>query len=272
MNNIPNKIKQPSQCCVYCGKSYKLKTNLNKHVVLCEIIDKSRRKKTTIIEEEDILPSQSQMYKMIVELTLKYNKLEQKMELMSKFVEKKKKKVNVLDWLESNIKPEFIFDNLHENINIFENDINMLFNNNFMDVFNFILTRELFEHKNKDVYPIFAFIQKQNVVYIYGTNTNNTNNKNSANDMSWYEISKPTLISILNKLQNKILKLLIEWKKNNQEQINNSDKISEMYNKALMKLMIIDFKNDTIYSKVKSLIYNKMKNDIKSLVEYEFEF
>ena len=67
---------------------------------------------------------------MILELALKYNKLEEKVELMSKWVDKKKKKINVLDWLNtsSNIKPELIFDNLADNMTILESDLNILFN------------------------------------------------------------------------------------------------------------------------------------------------
>jgi hypothetical protein len=36
--NVPNKIKQPPQCCNYCGKIYKTRANLDKHINLCELI------------------------------------------------------------------------------------------------------------------------------------------------------------------------------------------------------------------------------------------
>ena len=36
-NEIPNRIKQPSQCCINCGKSYIKRVNLDKHLVICEI-------------------------------------------------------------------------------------------------------------------------------------------------------------------------------------------------------------------------------------------
>ena len=35
-NIINNRIKQPSQCCVICGKTYKKRTTLDKHIVTCE--------------------------------------------------------------------------------------------------------------------------------------------------------------------------------------------------------------------------------------------
>ena len=90
-------------CCEYCGKGYKRRVNLDKHFILCEIVYKAKKKDRKVDKEaEEIdseLPSQKQMYKMLLELALKYNKLEEKVELMNKWVDKKKKKINVLDWL-----------------------------------------------------------------------------------------------------------------------------------------------------------------------------
>ena len=47
--DIPNRIKQPAKCCVHCGKSYKKKTNLDKHIIVCELLHNSKNK-TTIDE------------------------------------------------------------------------------------------------------------------------------------------------------------------------------------------------------------------------------
>jgi hypothetical protein len=68
------------------------------------------------------------------------------------------------------------------------------------------------------------------------------------------------------------MKVLSEWKQINKNQMNNSDKLCEQYNKGLMKIIAIDFKNDIIYNKMRSLFYNKLKTDMKTIIEYEFEF
>ena len=52
ISNIPNKIKQSAQCCVHCGKGYKTRTNLEKHLVLCELLHKSKRTSLNDDEEE----------------------------------------------------------------------------------------------------------------------------------------------------------------------------------------------------------------------------
>ena len=84
MNIIPNKIKQPAQCCVHCGKSYKKRENLNKHLNLCELLHKSKKAGPLIIEDDEPLPSQRKMYQMLLELGQKYNRMEEKMEEMNK--------------------------------------------------------------------------------------------------------------------------------------------------------------------------------------------
>jgi hypothetical protein len=55
-------------------------------------------------------------------------------------------------------------------------------------------------------------------------------------------------------------------------EINNDDNFDTLCDKTLIKLMNIDFKQDAILSKIKSQMFNKLKTDMKMLIEYEFEF
>ena len=65
-------------CCEYCGKEYKRRINHDKHIILCEIVYKARKKDKRIDKEtEEVneeLPSTKQMYKMFLELALKKKK------------------------------------------------------------------------------------------------------------------------------------------------------------------------------------------------------
>jgi hypothetical protein len=256
--------------CECCGKEYKRKINLDKHFILCEIVHKAKMKdKRTDKETEEIndeLPSPKQMYKMFLELALKYNKLEEKFELMNKWVDKTKKKINVLDWLNtsSNLKPELIFDNLADSINILDSDVDLLFNSDFYDTLTEIFIRNIY-NKNETEIPLFSFIQKTNTIYVY-------NKDITTLESVWVELSRDKLIYFLNKVHFKIVKCLTEWNKKNLDKLNSSDKMAEIYTKAKIKVMGIDFKHEQTLSKVRLSIYNKMKKDMKALIEYEFEF
>jgi hypothetical protein len=251
--------------CHYCAKKYKTRNSLEKHTILCEIIYKSNNRNNSKLrsddEQEDELPSQKRLYQMLLELGCKYNRLEEKVNEMNKYIVKKKKKINVLEWLNMNVKPECVFDNLHEQINVSDEDIKYLFENSFMDMLNILFSKTIYvdDETNK---VIFAFVQKSGLFYIY----EKMHEKNE-----WIQLSRDKLILFLNRCHKKIFRALIEWKKSNLSKIMEDDKCAMEYDKTNAKLMSVDFKQENTLNKVKTMMYNQMKTDMKNLIEYEFE-
>jgi hypothetical protein len=263
LQKIPNKIKQCQQCCVHCGKSYKTRTNLEKHLLLCELLHKRKTTRLVLEEEEDMpIPSQKRMYHLLLELGQKYIKLEEKVEEINKYVVKKKKKINILEWLNANITPNILFDSLQEHIHITYTNVEFLFNNSFYDTLNEIFVNTIYTI-NEMEHHIFAFIQRNNTFYIYDKVEGNN---------EWSELTNEKLTRFLNKIQMKISKSFYEWKKLHLQEINDNDKVSILYDKAMIKLMSVEFKQESVLSKIKSIMYSRMKTDIKALVEYEFDF
>ena len=262
LNNIPNKIKQPAQCCIHCGKSYKKRVNLDNHVVICELLHNRRNTSLIIEDEEEPLPSQRKMFHMLIELGQKYNKLEEKVEELNKWVIKKKKKINILEWLNDNNTPNILFDSIIDKITVNEEDIKNLLDNPFNEVLNDIFSRTIYNF-NQDENPIFAFVQKPNVFYVYELFDNNK---------MWVELSKEKLIKFLNKVHTKILKAFCDFKKERIQEIRASDTYSIKCDKTMVKIMSVEFKQESILSKVRSMMFAKMKTDMKALVEFEFEF
>jgi len=256
--SIPNMIKQPAQCCAHCGKSYKKKTNLDKHVVLCELLSKT--KKGLVIEDDDDIPSQRKIYNILLELGIKFNKLEEKVDELNKWVVKKKKKINVIDWLNTNTIPEVKFNSLVEKIIITQDDVKYLFENSFADTLNHIFSRNIYNLSESE-YPIFAFIQKANIFYIY-----------EDEHVGWTELSREKLIKFLNRVHMKLLRVYAEYKKQNADRINDDENFSILCDKTSLKMMNVDFRQESILGKIRSNMYGRMKTDMKALVEYEFEF
>ena len=259
-NELPNRITQPAQCCVNCGKTYKKRENLNKHLVICELLEKSKKKRSIKIEEEDEdIPSQQKLYQMLIELGLKYSRLEEKVEEINKWIVKKKKKINVLEWLNSNITPVITFENISEKINVEDEDITILFNNTFYDVINAVFSKTIYNFSETEN-PIFTFVQKPNKFYIYDSNG------------VWIELNRVNFVQFLNKIHSKISKKFYEWKKDREAEIKTNEKMQILYNKTLIKIMSIDINEESVLSKIKSSMFSKMKTDMKAIVEYEFEF
>lgn len=270
--NIPNKIKQPSLCCVYCGKSYIKRVNLDRHLVFCELLQKTKTKTSInpIIDSiyndvDESLPTQRNMFQMLIELGERYSRLEEKVDELNKWVVKKKKKVNILGWLNANMKPNIVFETMIDKIVVTEDDIKKLLEHSFYDIVNDIFSRTIY---NTDKYEnaVFAFVQKQNVFYIY----DKTNAVNGIN--SWVELTKERLIRFLNKVHIKVVGAFSDLKTTKKNEIKTNEKTAELYNKALIKIMSIDFKQDSIYIKVRNAMYAKMKTNIKDLIEFDFEF
>ena len=264
-NNIPNRIKQPAQCCVHCGKSYVKRSNLDKHIVLCDLLQKSKKSKN-IEEDEEPLPSQRKLFQMLIELGQKYNQLEEKVEEMSKWVVKKKKKINMLEWLNTNIIPNIAFEQLYDKIIITHDDIKYLLNNSFYDSLNEVFSKTIYDFSESNS-PIYAFIQKTNTFYIYDREDNSINGKNI-----WIEFSREKMIKFFNKIHMKFIKTFCDWKKSNAKEIKESYQLASLCDKTTTTLMSIELKVEGTFNKLRNMMYNYLKKDIKAFVEYEFEF
>ena len=69
----------------------------------------------------------------------------------------------------------------------------------------------------------------------------------------------------------KISKAFSEWKKTNKSKLSDDEALNTLCDKASVKIMAPNFKQEVTYIKVKNMMYNKMKTDVKALLEYEFE-
>ena len=246
-NYVMNKIKQSPTCCVICGKSYKTRTRLEKHLLLCELLKRSKNS-SAIEEDETDIPSQRKMYSILLELGYKYNKMEQKVEQLNKLLIKQKSKINVIDWLTNNIIPNLSIQHFHEHVFIIETDVEFLFNNSFYATLNGIFMRI-----TENNWPLCGFIQKNNVLYSY-------------DDNRWQELNEDILYKFLNKIQMKISIKMLEWKKINNQNIKSNDTLATNYDKALVKLMEVDFSKETVINKIKNMIFLLVKKS------YDLEF
>jgi hypothetical protein len=257
--------------CSTCDKKYLRKSSLEKHTVLCAFLIKNEREKQIQNEEDKDIPSYIQLVGIVQQLSLKYSLLETEMMDMQKWVEKKKKKINVVSWLNTNIEPSTTFDNWTNNLSITEEHFTFLMENSITDTFQIILEENLTNSNNNnntiDIHPIKCFSQKNNVFYVYKPIKNEL--KNSC---EWSQMTFEDTICLLKRVQGKLLKAVMKWKTENKEYIDANDNMSILYNKTIIKLMDITFSKDTTFGKIRANLYTYLKTDLKNLFEYEFEF
>ena len=248
-------------CCHFCNKKYTKLASLNKHKILCDFKMKTKRERQIELEELEDIPSHYQLVKIVQELTLKLIKMEEKMEDMQQFVNKKKRKLNIILWLDTNIVPtigflEWVHSSLIVKSRHFENLMENTIFHTIQQVFEDNLSETDF------IYPITCFSQKNGVFYICEKKRDGT--------AEWKKLVLEDFILLLRIVQKGITSELTKWKEQNQHKFDDS-RISVIFNKAVIKLMDISFSQDNNMSRMKNGLYNYLKKDLKSF-EYEFEF
>jgi len=253
--------------CHCCGKTYTRKSSHSKHVILCEVLYKSKREKKCEEEESTDIPSTKQLYNIIQELAIKYQNMEKKMNDMQKWVETKKRKLNVIEWLNVNILIDstsgITIQNWIQTIQVTEEHIEVLIEGNMFQTLSAILKDQLKKDKklSKSI-PLYCLTQKPNLFYCYNDET-----------VKWSHFSAEEFIIMLKRLHGKIVKALCEWHDKNIFRINGNDKMEILYNQTMIKLMSANFTHDAqIVSKIRIALYQELKTDMKNVIEYEFEF
>ena len=154
-------------CCL-CRKEYTRKGSLEKHSVLCEIKSKSKLELQVAVEEASDKPTYDQLVQIVQELSIKYIKMEEKQNEMQQYIDRKKKKMNVVAWLNINVNPTVGFlEWVAMNVTVVPQHFLQLLK---PEITIFECLQEVFEYnlfKDNFVCPIKCFAQKNGIFYIY---------------------------------------------------------------------------------------------------------
>jgi len=262
MNTLEETISNTKYSCIVCNKHYTRKSSLDKHKILCDFKCKTKRENNVELEELGDIPNQLQLVKIVQELSLKLIKMEEKMEQMQKWVDKKKRKLNVITWLNSDVVPTVGFlEWVNTLLVVKQEHFEDLMENTLFHTFQQVFEHNLCERSNF-VYPIRCFVEKAGIFYICEKKEDGT--------PEWRQLVLTDMILILKTVQNRMIKELTKWKADNQHKFDDNDKISELFNKAIIKLMNLSFTQDSTLSRIKNGLYNFLKTELKTMIELEF--
>jgi hypothetical protein len=239
--------------CKSCHKKYSQKTAYQNHYVLCELLEKTKSE-----EEGCDLPSYKDLVKLVGILAVKNSKLEEKVVTMQKWVDKSKRKINIIEWLNANVTPTLSFAQFFDTIILSEKHINLLDESNMLKTLTSVF-EEYFKKENN--LPIYAFKEKQNTFYSYDDATK-----------TWTEMQKDQVVSFLYYIDRKVQTELTKWQQKYYEKIKYNDKWQQTFTKLVAKVNALSYRDDATLSKMKGIIFNLLKCEVKRYVEYEFEF
>jgi len=245
--------------CDFCNRQYKLKSRFEKHILMCSITSKTideRKKESEMLEKT---PSIHQLYEIIKQLVQKNDMLERKVEKLSVWVNNNKKKVNVVDWMNEHQNLATNFDIWLNSLDITKDDMEVVFNYNFAEGVRFIIQRIIPDIVDEKI-PMKAFDQKDGVIYTY----------NGVED-GWGIMPPEVFERFFVRITKGLLTQLKLWQDVNRHRICDNG-FTEIYIDNVKKITGGDLTKEQQYTKVKKMLYNHIKINLKNVIQYDFEF
>lgn len=246
----------PLYKCKHCFREFKQHQKLNEHLITKHLFNDVMNTNSEIADLNipKTLPSYVEIVYMLQSQQRQINQMQITIDKLSYL--NIKKKINIIDWLNINIIPNIPFNEWCKQISIYSSDYEYLINNSLIDTLGVIIKREI-KLSNTNIYPIFCVSQKNNIFYVWNEQTNECN----------WEKNEPIEL-LLKEIQHKLLQQLSIWISNNPI-MNMNDMELNNYNDSLIKMMdMLDMNKQT---KFKHLLFNYLKKDLKTIIEYEFE-
>jgi hypothetical protein len=238
--------------CVNCSKTFKLKHNYNKHILLCDILYEST-------ETNDKEFTNKKLFDIVVKLTTKCNKMESKIQKLEKLLIKEIKKINIIDYLNehfppkhSNKKIENFTDNI-KNIEITDEYVDIVYKNGCQNGIYMIL-QKLYPLTTNIHHNFKYFTSKSKQFYVYDDNKWNI------------DLNNENIYKLICKIHSKLLRKYFKWK----QTINTDNDTS--YQDKFNILTQFDRDRDILCLKISKLFSNYINMNLNNISEYKFTF
>lgn len=241
-----------------CGKQYTRLKPFHYHRASCELLSISKESKQDVshLTKMDV-PAPLEMWMALQNALIKIEKLEKKIESQDRWIKRQKKKVSIVDWLNKN---HFLEQTYKEWIASFEldrRDLQLIFDHDFIGGVSYIIQKYL-PVKNQEKFPIRAFEQKLNTLFVF-------------NGTTWEMIDTDMFESMIDSIHKKIHKVFVIWNKE-QQQFLNYENVDESYYKNVMKVMGSKYSREDTLKKIKFKVFNYLKFNLRNIMQYEFTF
>jgi|UniRef100_A0A6C0CJB0 hypothetical protein len=223
--------------CPNCYKLYKKKGSYENHIFKCG------RK------EENIELTNEKLLDLIHDLTNKYNNIQLELTNIKSSINRKNKKLKVLDYLNEYVKND---NNFIHKIEINRDDLLIIFDKGFVKGIGEILYNKLSELDN-----IKCFNEKKNVIYV-------------VKDNKWEELENESWESLIKYINSQILVLFKEYQDENMEHLED-EKNHKVINNYLTKILCVEISFETKCNRIKTNLYTKLKIGFKNIVELQIE-
>lgn len=226
--------------CPSCFKSFKRAGCYEKHIFQCQ-----RR-------NEEKIPNNKELWDMITHLTEKYNTVQSELEYLKNKMGIQNKKIDVLEWLNKQEKPNNTWKEIIENFEMKICDLDLIFQKGLIEGVVDIMIQYLQSFNSNDV--IRCYEQKKNVFYVFNG--------------SWEILNKGDFENSYKTIYQKILSSFEEYKNVNENKMNN-DEFQIEFNNNFVKILCVQTPFESQSVRIKNKIFDEIKENFKSIIELE---
>ena len=194
---------------------------------------------------------------LIQDLQKRVEKLEKDNKELRKWAYREKQKINVIAWLNEHYLPTEDFLDWVKTIKITEPELLEVFHDGLARGISDIIKQKL-PLENRRRFPIIAFKhQIKSTFYIFEDNT-------------WRKIKKDAFEKMVNAIQHEIIVAFNTWERAHPEMLDPSN--VEFWGKKLQCILMPAEKTSRIVAKIEKSVHTHLSLNLKTIVEYDFEF
>jgi hypothetical protein len=205
MHNTQTPIKMPGFQCKYCFQKWQKLENMEKHAIMCGFWHRSSK----IHEDDyDTTPTISELFKVVKEFAYKCDKLQKRVDQLENRNNNQQKK-QILEYLQEHPAPIPAIE-LFRTFTISREHLETVFENDLTAGIKACIKTYIQKHTS---FPICAFTQKPNTLYVYDSVPNTV--VSDSCDNKWHIITTAELDKLISILSFKFLQAFVVWKKEN---------------------------------------------------------
>jgi hypothetical protein len=189
---------------------------------------------------------------MIENLIENQNKMQMELENIKGNLNRKNKKLNVIEWLNEKEEIKYDFTEDWNNLKLTEEDLFIIFDKGFVKGIAEILNNNFIKFET-----VKCFNEKKQLIYIY---------KNK----KWQEINKEEWEEIIKKVNSQLLVLFKNYQDENLEQLEDEG-YHKRLNGYLSKILCVELTFEIKSNRIKTSVYNYLKVGFKNIFELQIE-
>lgn len=245
--------------CERCFTKFKNKKQFDEHIVCCEFIRGRAveiNNKASFIN--DPIPNNRMLYETLKNCMFRIQHLEAENKELHKFVQRERRKIDIIDYLK--MRYPILVTDFSSMVggplkDIQQKHLEAVFAGTIVDGVVALVT-DLIDC-SKDNFPICAFSHKPHTLYVYDR-------------QQWSEMPLGDINNLFDLLSNRFLGTYTRWEQKRLEFMVETEDMKLQKMDFMKRILGTYISDEAKYQKFKSFLFNKLKQNVKNIIEYEF--